>query len=227
MSVTAALVKFTLREYYRATGFVCEAFTVCLFVFLFSDHYWLLKPFDVYFGIGMFALTASFLTTYRIAGREANSRIYIILTKKVSRRQYLLAKLEAAFAIAAAAITALFVLGYCLCDVSGSYPPVEALARLIPIYAAALAVSAITLYFSKIVYDNLIAAIILIIFSFAHPPGFLNFVLPPLQQLIKMSFNAFAPYDLIYIFWGAAFAAFFYASAVRVFKRRELDFEKN
>jgi len=227
MSMTAALAKFMLREYYRATGLACETLTACLFIFLFSDHYWLLKPFDIYFGLGMFAVTASFLTTYRVAGREANSRIYIILTKKVSRRQYLLAKLEASFAIVAAATAGLFILGYCLCDIRSSFSFVEAALRLIPIYVAALAVAAITLFFSKIVYSNMISAIVLIIFSFAHPPGFLNYILPPVQQLIKMSFNVFEPYGLIYVFWGVLCAAFFYAAAVRVFRARELNFDSD
>lgn len=222
-----SLIKFTLHEYYLATGFICEVLTACLFIFLFSDHYWLMKAFDIYFGLGMFAVTAAFLTTYRIAGREANPRIYIMLTKGVSRREYLLAKLSAAFIVFAAMITALFALGYYLCDVKSEFAFFEALARLSPIYITAMATAAATLFFSKIVRDNIVAALIVIIFSFAQPPGILNYMLPPLQQLVKMSFGDITPYKAVYIFWGLFFIAAFFTAAVRVFEKRELDFDKN
>ncbi len=221
-----SLVKFTLLEYYRATGLICEAFITCLFIFLFSDKYWLLKPFDVYFGLGIFAMTASFITTFRVAGREANLRMYIILSRNVSRSRYILAKLTASVIITASMIMCLFCLGYCLCDIRSSFLLVEALIRLAPIYIVSFATVAITLFFSKIVYGSMLSSIVLIIFSFTHPPGFLNYFLPPFQQLIKMSFGVFKPYFFVYIFWGVFCIAFFLMAALRIFKSRELNFEK-
>ncbi len=224
---TAVLIRFTLLEYYRATGFTCEAFMACLFVFLFSDQYWLLKASDIYLGLGIYALCSMFLTTVRIIGRETNPRIYILLTKDISRRSYLVAKLAAVFIIYFISIALLLLLAYRFCDISSDFHFWEAFARLAPIYLAALLCAVITVFFSKLVYDNIIAAVVLLIFSFAQPPCFINYLLPPLQQLIKMSYTGFSPYKTLYLLWSVVFISLFFIASVKVFDGRELNFDKN
>lgn len=226
------LAAFTAVEYYRATWLYFESILVAVFLFftLLSTNYAFLTAQDVYMNIGIFSVVGTFFTSLRIVGRETNPRIYVILTKAVSRREYVAAKLAASSALSCAIVALMFALEYALTSAKSQFGPFEAAARLAPVFVVVLISAATVVLFSKLVMENPHSigwAVVALTLGFAQPPGFVNYVAPPIQQLVKMSFNRFEPSGLVYVAAGLAYIAAVFLASSYLFKRRELNYEKD
>jgi len=227
-----SLAVFGMVEYYRSTWLFFESILIAVFLFftLLSTNYALLSAQDVYLNIGIFAVVGTFFTSFRLLERETNPRIYVVLTKNVSRREYIAAKFSAAFTVSAAITTALFALEYFLTSAKNQFGPFEAALRLTPAYLVIIISAMTVVLFSKLVMENPLSigwAIVILMMGFAQPPGVLNYLAPPVQQLVKMSFNPFEILDCLYIFFGFLYSTMAFFAASYLFKRRELNYEQN
>jgi len=219
---------FTLTEYIRSTGLYFEALIAFMVVFFLEYMYWLRTPEEVYMWLGIFACASGFFTTLRIAARDAGPRIYEIITKNITRKQYLTGKILAATILDAVFIIALFIPSYFLTTTGKIYSFPEASFRLIPIFLILLMTSVITAFFSKLVTggQNAIAACItLLLFSLAQPDGVFNYIAPPVRFLIKMATGPFELVQACYLVLALLNIVFFYAAAVIYFKKRELNYD--
>lgn len=226
------IVKFYLSEYCHATWLYFEAIICAVFLFftLFSTNAALITAPDVYINIGIISIISSFFTAMRILDRETNPRIYVMLTKKISRREYLISKLTASSILSGIIILALFSLEFFLTSANKEYSILEGYFRFIPIFGVIIICSAVVTLFSRLVMKNPFSigwAVIVMILSFAQPPGFLNYMLPPVQQLIKSSFKNPEQAFLFYLPLCLLYSSFIFLTASYFFKKRELNYEQN
>jgi len=222
------LALFTLIEYIRSTGLYFEALIAGMVVFFLEYMYWLRTPEEVYMWLGIFACASGFFTTMRLAARDAGPRIYELITKNITRREYLTGKILAAVILDAAFIIALFISGYLLTATGKVYSFPEAAFRLIPIFLILLMTASITAFFSKLVNGsgNAVAACVtLLLFSLTQPDGAFNYIAPPVRFLIKMATGPFGAFEAYHIALAIITIALFYAAAVIFFKKRELNYD--
>ncbi|HNY10903.1 MAG TPA: hypothetical protein PKK26_04850 [Candidatus Wallbacteria bacterium] len=222
------LALFTLIEYIRSTGLYFEALIAGMVVFFLEYMYWLRTPEEVYMWLGIFACASGFFTTLRLAARDAGPRIYELITKNITRREYLSGKILAAIILDCIFLLALFIPCYFLTTTGKVYSLPEASFRLIPIFLILSMTVAITAFFSKIVTgsQNAIAACVtLLLFSLAQPDGAFNYIAPPVRFLIKMATGTFGAFEAYHAVLALITTALFYAAAVSCFKKRELNYD--
>jgi len=220
------LAVFTLKEYCRANWLYMETFLVAVLLFFYGKEYWMLGTQDVFPILSFFALAAATLTTLRITGRETNTRIYILLTKKLSRCTYLCGKALAIFLLDGLYILGLFVLTFKFTKVSAELTLIESLIHLIPVFLVLILAESVFLFFSALVLRNpiFLVGLILVILGVNHPSAVPVYFFLPIQQLIKSSYmpgGLSTETGLLAIF----FIAFFFALACWVFSSRELDYK--
>ncbi|MEG6570524.1 ABC transporter permease subunit [Thermoanaerobacterium thermosaccharolyticum] len=225
------LAIFTIHEYFRATGFYVELLVVGTFLYFGYGNTFYNKTMPVdeaYFIMGLISCILAIVTTYRITNRERNRRIHIIMTKALSRFDYITGKAIAAFVIDFVLLMIVFVITYFYTRVSKEYSFSMAIITMIPILLIYFQVEAIILFLSPININKsaFMIGFIPIILGFYQPYGILKYILPPIQQLIKISYSGFIKssdygifaLSLLYII------IFFYLSCT-VFKNREIDYD--
>lgn len=222
-----ALAIFTVQEYLRGTWFFAEVLFTAIMLFLHSDGYWDLKANEVFLSLGIFAIVIASLTTFRVTNRETNQRIYIILTKAITRRDYVLGKIIAILLINSLFLLIVFFIGYEVTKLGTQYSFFEALGRLGLIILVALLTQMIALCFSPLIKAKSAFPIGLglIILGFYQPMEALNFVLPPIQQLIKASYKPLNNNLILPMVLMGFYLVIFYFLTTRFFEQRELDYE--
>lgn len=220
------LALFTLKEYYRATWLYAEVILVVIAITLFLDHYWLLRADDIYLALGIFAQVSGMFTTLRVTNREMNPRIYILLTKALTRRDYLVGKLIAITIIDGVIIFLLFLTTFFFTQLGAEVAFFAGLVRLLLIYLVLLLTEVIMLCFSPLVTGKrlFLVGVTLIILGFYQPVGILSYILPPIQQLIKSSHSQLGFSLLQEFLLSGIHLALFYWLSCRFFSKRELNY---
>lgn len=222
------LAWFTIKEYYRSTWLLTEGLAVGVTLFLASYMYWTLHGREVFLALGIFIIILAVLNTYRLTSRETNPRIFVIMTKGLKRREYLTGKAVAALLIDLLPVLLLFLMGYFMTRMKMEYPFFESIARLVPLIIALILSQAVALCFSPLVRDKraVMISMVILILGFVQPITGLEYLLPPLQQLIKISYSPWQGLWWYYLALAVVYIVLFYGLACYFFKRRELDYEQ-
>jgi len=222
---------FTICEYFRATGFYAELLIVGAFLYFGYGNTFYNKTMPVdeaYFIMGLISCILAIVTTYRITNRERNRRIHIIMTKALSRFDYITGKAIAAFVIDFVFLMIVFVVTYFYTRVSKEYPFSMAIITMTPILLIYFQVEAIILFLSPINTNKsaFMIGFIPIILGLYQPYDILEYILPPIQQLIKISYSRFiTAYNFGVFALSLLYIIIFFYLAYIVFKNREIDYD--
>ncbi|MDQ7095351.1 hypothetical protein REC12_17305 [Desulfosporosinus sp. PR] len=222
------LAIFTLTDYFRRTWFYAEIILVAILLFLFRDTYRLLGKNDIYPALGMFSIVLSAVTVWRIASLETNPRIYILLTKAISRTSYPSGKILAAFSLNALIVILLFIAGFFCTAVKEQLSFPNGLARLIPLGFILLMANLIMLCCSSLVFSKLsfFWGILLLILGTVQPFSSTGYLFPPIRQLIAGSYASFDIHLIFSCLLALGYIVLFYFLALYFFKKRELNYEQ-
>ena len=220
------LALFSLKEYFRASFLYMETLLLAVVLFFFGKRFWELGAQDVFPVLGFFALVVTIVSTLRITGRETNSRIYILMTKKLSRLTYLCGKALAVFLLDGLFVLGLFVLAFVFTKLGAEISLTAAVLRLIPIMFVIILTESVFLLFSALVLGNpvFIAGIVLSVLGVNQPDYIPVYLLLPFKQLIRSSYiprSISVESGLLTAFY----ITLFFALACLIFSRRELDYK--
>ncbi len=220
------LAFFSLKEYFRSSGLLLEVIMMAVTICLFLDNYSELAANDVYLAVGFFSVAITTLTTYRLAKRETNARIYMILMRPIFRWEYLLGKIIAVFIPSTIFSFILFLLGYHFTRMAAQYSFNDAVLRLYPISMLLLLSGSILLLFTPLVLGEkaYIAGLGLICFLTLGHNQILN-ILPPIQSLIRAAFAPTLALDLRLLFQWGFYTVLFFIMAWFIFMKRELNYD--
>lgn len=218
---------FTLREYRRSTWFYLELLVILVIIGLFRQNYWDLGKQDVYSILGFFTIIVTPLTTLRILRLETNARIYIILTKSLSRVEYLLGKVLAALILDGFMILVLFFICFKLTRLHLEVTWADALIRVLPIYLILLMTLFLFLFLSPLVFRGIyfLIGIAYLILGVDQPEQIPPFLLLPISQLIKLCYSDTGVIFTREIFQGLIYAVLLLTLAIFCFKCREINYE--
>lgn len=219
------IANFTFKEYLKATGLYFEVALAVLFLTVYSYMWWTLRSDEVLLALGIFSMMIAFFTTNRIAKREQNPRIYILMTTSITRSQYLLGKLLAIFLVDVIFVFVLFIIGYFNTQMVVELSVLEGLFRLIPIFMVLVVSISLSILFSGLVLkrSSFFIAIIALIAGFVQPLKFT--LILPIQQLIKTSYTEIKLVDLSWYLVAIFDILLLVLIAIYFFERRELDYE--
>lgn len=220
------LAVFSLKEYFRSSGLLLEVIVTAVTVCLFLDNYSRLTANDVYLAIGFFSVAITALTTYRLAEREANAHIYMILMRSISRFEYLLGKIIAVFISSTIFSFILFLLGFYFTEMSVQYLFNEAVIRLYPILMVILLSGALLLLFTPLVLGKMAYIVglgLACFFTLGQNP--ILDILPPIQALIRTALTPTLAFDLRNLLLWAIYTVIFFIITWLVFMQKELNYD--
>lgn len=227
MSKKIALANFTIQEYLRGTWLSAETILTVSVLFLYSHYYWKLEAHEVFLALGVFSIIIGILTTLRVMTRELNSRIYILLTKAITRQDYVSGKIIAIFVIDIIFLIILFVIGFSFTKLGSQFTLGEALIRLSLNLSVLLLAVMITVLFSPLIISKSAVpfGLTITILGLYQPSEILQFVLPPFRQLIKATYSDWGHQLFYSVILYVVYLILFWYLINYLLDRREIDFE--
>ncbi|HZW81880.1 MAG TPA: hypothetical protein VFF14_00480 [Candidatus Deferrimicrobium sp.] len=219
---------FTLKDYFRRTWLSAEIIMIAILILLYLDQYWLLSKSEVYPALGIFSLVLVTVNSLRMTNLETNSRIYVPLTKALSRGDYIAGKAVAVLSLDTAILTLMYVLSFLLTSVKQQFSFATGLFHLIPLLGVLLIAEGIILCCSPLVSHKLsfFWGVLILVFGSAQPWKITTYVFPPIKQLIISSYENNNLLTLSQYFLAIVYIVGFYSLALYLFGKRELDFEQ-
>jgi hypothetical protein len=206
-----------------------EILAVAIAIFISEDYFWLIRKEYAYVALGALASCLGIITTIKVTNRETNPRIYMHMTRTISRFQYLEGKLIAILFLDSSILLGMYLLAFRFTRLNAQMSFIEGLINMIPIILVLVISIMITLLTSRLLtnktYYYLLGASFIIL-GFSQPSKKLGYILPPIQQLIKGSFSrslADMKFELL--------LALFYIAGLGLliklmFDKRELNYEQ-
>lgn len=227
MSKRIALANFTIKEYMRGTWLSAETVLIVSVMFLYSHYYWKLEAHEVFLALGVFSIIIAILTTLRVSKRELNPRIYIMLTKAITRKDYICGKIIAILAIDIIFLLVLFIIGFSLTKLGSQLSLGGALVRFSLNLPVLLLAEMITMLFSPMIISKTAVpfGLTLTILGLYQPSEILKVVLPPFRQLIKATYSNWGNEFFYDVFLSTVYLILFWYLINYLFDRREIDFE--
>lgn len=219
---------FTLKEYRRSTWFYLELLAILVTLYLYRQNYWGLGKQDVYFVLGLFTVVITPLTTLRLLRYEKNPRIYILLTKRLSRFEYMVGKALAAVILDGILIIMLFVISYIFTGFHNEFTLLMAFVRMTPLFLVLIMTVLLFLLLSPLILHGafFLLGIAYLILSVSQPEQIPSYFLLPIKQLIKLCY-ANQPMGLtLDVLQGVIYAIVFFLVAVLCFNLKEINYEQ-